>query len=154
MRMQGRENGDNSYFPHSKSSSKNPQLWKKADIPLFPPANVTVSHEFGHHHSLFPVVPNSQSICAEGHLEPTRTVNTSVLPESFPDQAMEYPPRAAAGQHIPGLHPMRITMKIGILGTHRSSSKFRIWLPVILFGQSPVETHVLKNTHLSQCFWM
>lgn len=137
--MQGGENGDNSYFPHSESSSKIPKLWKKADIPLFPPANVTVSHEFGHHHSLFPVVPNSQSICAEGHLEPTRTISTSVLPESFPDQAVEYPPRASAGQHNPRPHPTRITMKIEILGTPHSSSKFRIWLPVILFGQRPVK---------------
>lgn len=73
---------------------------------------------------------------------------------SLPDQAMGHPPSTAAGQHIPGPHPMRITMKIGILGTHYSPSKFRVWLPIILFGHRPVETHVLKSTHLPQCFWM
>lgn len=104
--------------------------------------------------SLSPAAPNWLSICAEGHLGPKRAVSTSVLPESFPDQAMGHPPSIAAGQHIPGPHPMRITIKIGILGTHYSPSKFRVWLPIILFGHRPVETHVLKSTHLLQCFWM
>lgn len=152
MRMQVRENED-SYFPHSESSSKNPQLWKKADIPLFPPANVTMSHGFGHFDSLSPVC-SWQSICAEGHLEATRTVSTSVLLETFPDQAVQdtHPTQQLNSTPLAPAH--EDTMKMGILGTHHSSSKFRVWLPVILFGHRPVETHVLKCTHLSQCFWM
>lgn len=53
------------------------------------------------------------------------------------------PPCTAAGLHVPGPHPMRTTTKMGIWGTPHSSPKFRIWLPIILFGQTSVETLVL-----------
>lgn len=46
------EKGRYNYLPHSGSSSKNPQLWKKANISVSPPANATGRHRLGYLNSL------------------------------------------------------------------------------------------------------
>lgn len=116
-------------------------------------ANVTVSHRFVH-------LDSPQQCQIDGVSVQRGTWNQRgksahlCFRNPFPDQAMGLPSSTAAAQHIPGPHPVRITMKMGILRTLHFSFKFRVWLPIILFRHLPVETHVLQSTHLSQCFWV
>lgn len=102
--MQVREN-EGSYFPHSENSYKNPQLWKKADIPLFPLADITMSHGFVHFDSLSPVVQLTEYLCrgAFGSYKDCQHICASG-DFSRPGCA-GHPPRTAAGQHTPGPSP-------------------------------------------------